>query len=186
MTTTFYRKWQDMPERVWRWPNFTPAEIEYLKSQRLTRIATVHPNGSIQNNPVVYWYNAKDDTIDIGDGAFGVAICGGGVVIAGAMPALRDRSADTHVRCPAARVSRRCLRRSLNCRAPELNPIGRRGQTLPAGPRVGKPALRSRSAGRRDWTRPARRPGPASGRGAGRGCGPESGCARGAGHAADR
>lgn len=51
--------------------NFTPAEIEYLKSQRLTRIATVHPNGSIQNNPVVYWYNAKDDTIDIGGRALG-------------------------------------------------------------------------------------------------------------------
>ena len=27
MTTTFYRHWRDVPERVWRWPNFSPAEI---------------------------------------------------------------------------------------------------------------------------------------------------------------
>lgn len=27
MTTTFYRHWRDMPERVWGWPNFSPAEI---------------------------------------------------------------------------------------------------------------------------------------------------------------
>jgi pyridoxamine 5'-phosphate oxidase family protein len=45
---------------------FTPEEIEYLKSQRLGRLATVQPNGSIQNNPVVYWYNGEHDTIDIG------------------------------------------------------------------------------------------------------------------------
>jgi pyridoxamine 5'-phosphate oxidase family protein len=51
--------------------NFTPAEIEYLKSQRLCRIATVHPNGSIQNNPVVYWYNERADTLDIGGRALG-------------------------------------------------------------------------------------------------------------------
>jgi pyridoxamine 5'-phosphate oxidase family protein len=45
---------------------FTPEELEYLKSQRLGRLATVQPNGSIQNNPVVYWYSAATDTIDIG------------------------------------------------------------------------------------------------------------------------
>ena len=27
MTTTFYRTWCDVPERTWRWPNFSPAEI---------------------------------------------------------------------------------------------------------------------------------------------------------------
>ena len=27
MTTTFYRHWREVPERVWRWPNFSPAEI---------------------------------------------------------------------------------------------------------------------------------------------------------------
>ena len=27
MTTTFYRTWRDVPERTWRWPNFSPAEI---------------------------------------------------------------------------------------------------------------------------------------------------------------
>ena len=27
MTTTFYRHWRDVPEPVWRWPNFSPTEI---------------------------------------------------------------------------------------------------------------------------------------------------------------
>ena len=51
--------------------NFTPAEIEYLRSQRLSRIATVSPRGTIQNNPVVYWYNAETDTIDVGGRSLG-------------------------------------------------------------------------------------------------------------------
>ncbi len=45
---------------------FTPDEIAYLTSQRLGRVATVQRNGSIQNNPVVYWYNADAGTIDVG------------------------------------------------------------------------------------------------------------------------
>jgi pyridoxamine 5'-phosphate oxidase family protein len=45
---------------------FTEQEIEYLKSQRLGRLATVQRDGTIQNNPVVYWYNAQLQTIDIG------------------------------------------------------------------------------------------------------------------------
>jgi pyridoxamine 5'-phosphate oxidase family protein len=45
---------------------FTELEIEYLTSQRLARVATVQPNGSIQNNPVVYWYNAELETIEVG------------------------------------------------------------------------------------------------------------------------
>jgi pyridoxamine 5'-phosphate oxidase family protein len=45
---------------------FTEEELEYLASQRLGRLASVQPNGSIQNNPVVYWYNAEKQTIDIG------------------------------------------------------------------------------------------------------------------------
>ncbi|WP_116600295.1 YcbK family protein [Primorskyibacter marinus] len=27
MTTTFYDHWRDVPEKAWRWPNFSPAEI---------------------------------------------------------------------------------------------------------------------------------------------------------------
>jgi hypothetical protein len=27
MTTTYYAHWRDVPERDWRWPNFSPAEI---------------------------------------------------------------------------------------------------------------------------------------------------------------
>lgn len=31
---------------------FTPSELEYLTSQPLARLATVRPDGSLQNNPV--------------------------------------------------------------------------------------------------------------------------------------
>ena len=44
---------------------FTEAEIEYLKGQRLGRLATVGPGGNPQNNPVGFRYNAEAGTIDI-------------------------------------------------------------------------------------------------------------------------
>ena len=46
--------------------NFTPAEIEYLKSQRLGRLATVNSKGEPHVVPVGFRYNAELDTIDIG------------------------------------------------------------------------------------------------------------------------
>ena len=46
--------------------NFTPAEIEYLKSQRLGRLATVNSKGEPHVVPVSFRYNAEFDTIDIG------------------------------------------------------------------------------------------------------------------------
>ena len=46
--------------------SFTDAELGYLKSQRLGRLATVSPDGSPQNNPVGFRYNADTGTIDIG------------------------------------------------------------------------------------------------------------------------
>jgi pyridoxamine 5'-phosphate oxidase family protein len=45
---------------------FTLAEIEYLKSQRLCRIATVGPDGQPHVVPVSFRYNPELDTIDIG------------------------------------------------------------------------------------------------------------------------
>ncbi len=45
---------------------FTPAEIEYLKSQRLGRLATVNSKGEPHVVPVGFRYNAELDTIDIG------------------------------------------------------------------------------------------------------------------------
>lgn len=45
---------------------FTPAEISYLQSQRLGRIATVSPNGQPHVVPVGFQYNPNQDTIDIG------------------------------------------------------------------------------------------------------------------------
>ena len=44
--------------------HFTPAEIEYLKSQRLGRLATVNSKGEPHVVPVSFRYNAELDTID--------------------------------------------------------------------------------------------------------------------------
>jgi len=49
---------------------FTPAEIEYLQSQRLCRLATATPDGRPHVVPVTYVYNGKEDTIDIGGHSF--------------------------------------------------------------------------------------------------------------------
>ncbi len=45
---------------------FTPAEISYLQSQRLGRIATVGPNGQPHVVPVGFHYNPDEETIDVG------------------------------------------------------------------------------------------------------------------------
>jgi pyridoxamine 5'-phosphate oxidase family protein len=46
------------------------AERAYLTGQRLGRLATVAPDGTVQNNPVTFFLHA-DDTIDIGGGHMG-------------------------------------------------------------------------------------------------------------------
>src|SRR5579863_8111015 len=46
--------------------NFTSVEIEYLKSQRLGRLATVNAAGEPHVVPVSFRYNPELDTIDIG------------------------------------------------------------------------------------------------------------------------
>jgi pyridoxamine 5'-phosphate oxidase family protein len=46
--------------------NFTQAEIEFLKSQRLGRLATVNTTGEPHVVPVGFRYNDEIDTIDIG------------------------------------------------------------------------------------------------------------------------
>ena len=45
---------------------FTPAEIAYLQSQRLGRIATVGSDGRPHVVPVGFRYNPEFDTVDIG------------------------------------------------------------------------------------------------------------------------
>ncbi len=45
---------------------FTDAEIEYLASQRLGRLATVGRDGVPHVVPVAFRYNAEADAIDIG------------------------------------------------------------------------------------------------------------------------
>lgn len=47
-------------------PAFTDAEIAYLDSQHLGRLATQKPNGTLQNSPVGFRYNPATETIDIG------------------------------------------------------------------------------------------------------------------------
>ena len=46
--------------------SFTDAELSYLASQRIGRLATAQPNGTLQVNPVGFRYNADAGTIDIG------------------------------------------------------------------------------------------------------------------------
>ena len=45
---------------------FTEGELAYLATQRLGRLATAQPNGTLQANPVGFEYNARLETIDIG------------------------------------------------------------------------------------------------------------------------
>lgn len=44
---------------------FTQTEIAYLAGQRLGRLATLRPDGTLQNSPVGYRYNEATGTIDI-------------------------------------------------------------------------------------------------------------------------
>jgi len=46
--------------------SFTDAEIEFLRSQRLGRLATIAPDGVPQNNPVGFKVDEEAGTIDIG------------------------------------------------------------------------------------------------------------------------
>ena len=44
---------------------FSDAEVAYLASQTLGRLATMQHNGTLQNSPVGFTYNADLDTVDI-------------------------------------------------------------------------------------------------------------------------
>jgi pyridoxamine 5'-phosphate oxidase family protein len=46
--------------------SFTSAELAYLATQRLGRLATVQPDGTLQVSPVGFRYNSGTGTIDIG------------------------------------------------------------------------------------------------------------------------
>jgi pyridoxamine 5'-phosphate oxidase family protein len=46
-------------------PTFTDAELDYLASQPLGRLATVQPDGSPQVKPVGFRYNRQLGTIDV-------------------------------------------------------------------------------------------------------------------------
>ncbi|WP_370968698.1 PPOX class F420-dependent oxidoreductase [Amycolatopsis sp. cg9] len=44
---------------------FTDAELAYLASQPLGRLATRQPNGTLQANPVGFRYNPDEKTVDV-------------------------------------------------------------------------------------------------------------------------
>jgi pyridoxamine 5'-phosphate oxidase family protein len=44
---------------------FTDAELEYLRTQRLGRLATLAPDGTLQNSPVGFEVDAENGVIDI-------------------------------------------------------------------------------------------------------------------------
>jgi pyridoxamine 5'-phosphate oxidase family protein len=46
--------------------SFTEDELAYLSAQRLGRLATAAPDGTLQASPVGFRYNPDLDTIDIG------------------------------------------------------------------------------------------------------------------------
>lgn len=50
---------------------FTQGEIEYLRTQRMGRLATVGPDGQPHVIPVTYHFNEAEDAIDLGGIAFG-------------------------------------------------------------------------------------------------------------------
>jgi pyridoxamine 5'-phosphate oxidase family protein len=50
---------------------FTQAEIEYLQSQTLGRLATVGKDGTPHVTPVTFHFNADEDAVDIGGIGFG-------------------------------------------------------------------------------------------------------------------
>jgi pyridoxamine 5'-phosphate oxidase family protein len=45
--------------------SFKPHEIEFMKSADLARLATIQPDGTLQNSPVGFSYNDDLGTIDI-------------------------------------------------------------------------------------------------------------------------
>lgn len=45
--------------------SFKPYEIEFLNARDLGRLATIQPNGALQNSPVGYRFNEDLGTIDI-------------------------------------------------------------------------------------------------------------------------
>jgi pyridoxamine 5'-phosphate oxidase family protein len=45
---------------------FTDSQIKYLNSQRLGRLATLRPDGTLQNNPVGFKFDAVSGTVEIG------------------------------------------------------------------------------------------------------------------------
>jgi pyridoxamine 5'-phosphate oxidase family protein len=50
---------------------FTDAEIGYLRSQTLGRIATAGPDRQPHVTPVTFFYNEDEDAIDVGGISFG-------------------------------------------------------------------------------------------------------------------
>ena len=45
---------------------FTDAQVAYLNSQRLGRLATLRPDGTLQNNPVGFRFDEATGTFEIG------------------------------------------------------------------------------------------------------------------------
>ncbi|MFB4302084.1 PPOX class F420-dependent oxidoreductase [Actinomadura sp. NTSP31] len=52
---------------------FTRAELDYLATQPIGRLATVTPDGQVQNNPTNFFVDADTGTIVIGGGALGAS-----------------------------------------------------------------------------------------------------------------
>src|SRR5262245_58505422 len=52
---------------------FTEAELAYLGAQRLGRLATLTPDGTLQNNPVGFSVDERTGAVDIGGWRMGAS-----------------------------------------------------------------------------------------------------------------
>lgn len=52
---------------------FTQAELDYLATQRIGRLATISPDGQVQNNPTNFFVDGGAGTIVIGGHALGTS-----------------------------------------------------------------------------------------------------------------
>ena len=55
---------------------FSEAEIAYLQSNTMGRLATIGPDGMPHLVPLTYRFNADEDAIDIGGVDFGISRSG--------------------------------------------------------------------------------------------------------------
>ncbi|WP_067479601.1 PPOX class F420-dependent oxidoreductase [Nocardia amamiensis] len=102
---------------------FTEAELDYLRTHRLGRLATVKPNGQVQINPVSVYFNATTATIDIGGFQMAASRKFRNVVANPKVSVVIDDMPPTGVRCLEVRGVARALHNPVDSAARLEGPI---------------------------------------------------------------